>query len=64
MKTWDDYNSKYVIWARAPRVYPLPKFEGVPSFGARKFDSYEEFNRWKQELLLEIARGGGLRWTK
>lgn len=33
-------------------------------FEPQKFDSYEEFNRWKSELLVEIARRGGLKWTK
>ncbi len=64
MKTSDDYDSKYAIWARAPMVHPLPKFTGVPPFEPQKFASYEEFNRWKSELLVEIARLGGLKWTK
>jgi len=64
MKTCDDYEAKYAIWAGTPRVHPLPGFEGVPEFGARKFSSYEELNRWKRELLEEIARRGGLKWTR
>ena len=64
MKTLDDYDAKYTIWAKAPRVRPLPRFTGMPEFGAQKFSSYEELNRWKAELLEEIARRGGLRWTK
>jgi hypothetical protein len=64
MKTCDDYNAKYQIWAENPRVRPLPRFEGVPEFGVRRFSSYEELNRWKRELLEQIARSGGLRWTR
>ena len=64
MKTSDDYNSKYAIWARAPIVHPMPEFTGVPPFEPQKFDSYEDLNRWKSELLVEIARLGGLKWTR
>lgn len=62
MKYTDDYTAKLDIWAREQRVRPLPAFTGVPRFGARKFDSYAEFNAWKRELLLQIAAQGGLRW--
>jgi hypothetical protein len=64
MKRSDDYESKYAIWAAEPAVFPLPEYEGVPRFAPRRFGSYEGLNRWKRELLLEIARRGGLRWTR
>ena len=64
MKLSDDYKSKYALWARAAQVYALPRFEGIPLFKAKKFSSYDEFNRWKRELLKEIARRGGVTWTK
>jgi len=64
VKYTDDYLAKYKIWARNPRVFPLPKFSGLPPLKAKKFNSYEEYNTWKREYLLEIARQGGVKWTK
>jgi hypothetical protein len=64
VKSCDNYNSKYALWASSPVVHPLPRLVGVPAFKSRKFDSYEEFNQWKRELLKEIARNGGVTWTK
>jgi hypothetical protein len=63
VKRVDDYRAKYAMWASRPRVHRLPGFSGVPRFGVRRFDSYEELNAWKRELLCEIARRGGLTWT-
>jgi len=60
----DDYGAKFALWARRPEIFALPGFEGLPRFGTRRFSSYEELNRWKRELLAEIARRGGVRWTK
>jgi hypothetical protein len=28
----------------------------------QKFKTYEEYNAWKKEYLLEIARHGGVKW--
>jgi hypothetical protein len=64
VKFTDDYLAKYKIWAMHPRVHPLPRFTGLPPFKAKKFDSYEQFNEWKSEYLREIARQGGVKWTK
>jgi hypothetical protein len=64
MKRADDYQAKYSLWAANPEVRALPSFTGVPRFGVRRFRSYEEMNAWKRELLREIARRGGLTWTR
>ena len=63
MKTSDDYKAKLRLWALRPRVVALPRLEGLPRFGAKKFKSYDEMNAWKRELLKEIAAKGGCRWT-
>ena len=63
MKRTDDYEAKLAIWARNPRVVPLPKVTGLPRFGCKRFNSYEEMNAWKSEFLVEIARKGGVAWT-
>lgn len=64
MRRVDDYRAKYAIWASRPKVQRMPEFVGVPKFGARRFDTYDEMNDWKRELLREIARRGGLTWTR
>lgn len=64
VKKRDNYSAKIDLWIRTPKVYPLPEICGLPRFGARKFDSYKEFNVWKKELLGEIASSGGVRWKK
>jgi hypothetical protein len=45
-------------------VHPLPKVVGLPHFGHRKFDNYTDFNRWKKDLLDQIAAAEGVKWTK
>jgi hypothetical protein len=64
VKITDRYDAKIELWARHPRVYPQPKMKGLPHFGHRKFSSWEEFNAWKREFLREIARRGGVTWTR
>ena len=64
VKRTDDYAAKYELWAREGRVYPLPKVVGLPHFGSRKFSSHHEMNDWKRSLLDEVARRGGVRWTR
>ena len=56
MKISDDYRAKVRLWAQNPRVVPLPVMPPLPIFGAQRFRSHEEMNRWKRELLREIAR--------
>jgi len=51
-------------WAANPKVVGFPKPTGLPHFGAKRFKNYEEFNAWKETYLKEIARAGGLKWTK
>ena len=64
VKRTDDYSAKYELWAREGRVYALPKIAGLPRFGSRKFTSHREMNDWKRSLLDEVARLGGVRWTR
>lgn len=64
MKFTDDYTAKFTIWARENRVVSLPRITNLPKFKSRKFNSYEEFNAWKKDLLGQIARAGGVQWTK
>lgn len=64
MKTYDNYNSKLKIWASDNRIVSLPKAIGFPEFGCQRFSSGAEMNAWKKELLAEIARRGGVKWTK
>jgi hypothetical protein len=64
MKFTDNPHAKYAIWAKESKVHPLPKAVGLPFFGSKKFDSYEEFNAWKREYLDQIARNGGVTWTR
>jgi hypothetical protein len=63
MKISDDYSAKISLWIKNKKVYPLPRMEGIPVFKSKKFNSYEEMNQWKKELLEEIARRGGVKWT-
>ena len=64
MKYTDDYNAKFKIWVKEKKIHPLPKFAFPFKIKSQKFSSYEEFNRWKSELLLSIADAGGLRWKR
>lgn len=64
MVFYDDYNAKFKIWAENPKVVACPRPANLPEIEARRFDSYEEFNEWKAELLDRIASSGGLKWTK
>lgn len=63
MVYYDDYDAKFKIWARNPQVVACPKPSNLPDFKAQRFDSYAEFNEWKDQLLGRIARQGGLKWT-
>jgi len=64
MKIANDYKAKVKIWASESRVTALPKAVGFPDFGCRRFASGDEMNAWKKEMPAEIARRGGLQWTK
>jgi hypothetical protein len=63
MQSIDRHDAKIEMWARYPRVCRQPKMVGVPRFGHRKFSSWEDFNAWKRELLVQIATQGGVQWT-
>jgi hypothetical protein len=57
MKATDDYQAKIRFWASNPRVEPLPPVaRPLPRFRAQRFSSHLEMNRWKQALLIEVAR--------
>lgn len=60
----DDYNAKLKLWVKHPVLMPLLKASNLPHFGHKRFDSYEELNAWKKEYRAEIARNGGVKWTK
>ena len=64
MKRTDDYKAKLKMWAAEGRVVACPKAVGLPRFGSRRFSSGAEMNAWKKEFLAEIARNGGVQWTK
>lgn len=56
MKITDDYRAKIRLWAEHQRVVALPVGPPLPKFSAQRFRSHQEMNRWKHELLLELAR--------
>jgi hypothetical protein len=58
MKATDDYQAKIRFWAADQKVIPLPDGPKVPKFAPQKFSSHEEMNRWKEALLLQMARDG------
>ena len=64
VKYTDDYEAKIRIWARESKVYPLPPVKKLPRIRSRKFNSYEEFNRWKTDLLKKCAASEETEWTK
>lgn len=55
MKRTDDIHAKYELWARQPRVQPLPYAVRIPGLTHITFQSYEAMNRWKQEQRLRLA---------
>jgi hypothetical protein len=52
----DDYRANLELWARHPRVTPLPPGPVLPPFPAQKFSSHQEFYRWKKARILNLAR--------
>ena len=64
MKLSDRPEAKLEHWASHPRPVRLPRIANLPRFTSQKFDSYEAFNAWKQELIRTLIRSGGARWTR
>jgi hypothetical protein len=64
VKITDEPDAKIKLWARNPRVVRTPRIANLPRFGVRRFNSYADFNKWKQDLLLELVRQGGAKWTR
>jgi hypothetical protein len=64
MKISDAYNAKFKIWAAHPKVHPLPRIIFPFKIPSQKFSSYEDFNKWKSELIAKIAKHGGIKWKK
>ena len=60
----DNYNAKYELWVKSRKVISDRKTELPFKFGHKVFSSYEEFNKWKRNILLEIAEYGGVQWKK
>lgn len=56
MKITDDYQAKYRLWAKEVQVVPLPVGPRIPGFKSRRFTSHAEMNRWKESVVLELAR--------
>lgn len=54
-KITDDYRAKIRMWAANPQVIPPLPLPKLPKFSRQKFNSYEEMNEWKRQLLLRVA---------
>ena len=63
MKQSDNYNAKFDLWAANPKVHGIPRIE-LPPFRSKKFNSYDEMNTWKRELLEKLAQNPDPQWTK
>jgi hypothetical protein len=64
VKITDDYKAKLTLWAKAGKVYRMPRIANLPAFGHGRFNSCEELAAWKRSPVEELARQGGARWTK
>lgn len=64
VKLTDQRDAKIRLWAQARAVQRVPRIANLPHFGHRKFNSYVEFNAWKQALLDELIAKGGAHWTR
>ncbi len=56
MKICDDYKAKLDFWVRAGQVPPLPYGVRIPGLTVKRFNSYAEFNAWKKEQILKLAK--------
>jgi len=56
VKTTDDYQAKLKLWAAKPTVAALPRGPRLPRFSPKRFATHAEMNRWKEALLLQMAR--------
>jgi hypothetical protein len=56
MKFSDDYDAKFKIWAQDPKPQLAVATAKLPKFSPQRFNSYEEFNRWKDDLIRQMAR--------
>ena len=60
MKVTGDYKAKIRLWAANPQVEPLPStLPALLRFRVQRFSSHVEMNRWKQALLVKLARFHG-----
>ena len=55
MKITGDYKAKTRLWAEHLKVVAPPPGPRLPRFGSKRFRTHAEMNRWKAELLREIA---------
>ncbi len=55
MKTTDNYQAKYRLWAENVRVVPEGEPLKLTHFRSRKFSSHAEMNIWKQSVLQQLA---------
>jgi hypothetical protein len=59
MKLSDEEKAKIDVWTGDPKPQPeIPTqpFPYLPHMFPRRFNSYEDFNKWKEELQKEVAR--------
>ncbi len=52
----DDYAGKVRLWVQNPIVVPHAQGPKLPPFSVKRFSSYEEMNRWKENRIREAAR--------
>ena len=64
MKEKDNYNAEFKILVANPKVEPRPQIIFPFKIPSQKFSSYEDFNRWKSELIAKIAKHGGGKWKR
>ena len=56
MKITDDHRAKIRLWVLNLTVAPAPRPPVLPKFSPQRFSNHEEMNRWKKELLRQLAR--------
>jgi hypothetical protein len=61
VKTVDDYNAKYRLWAANPIVVPAAKAVKLPDFKSRRFASHAELNVWKSSVLRRLAEAAPIK---
>ena len=55
MKSADDYNAKYRLWAAKTTVVAAGAAVKLPDFKSRRFASHAELNVWKASVLRQLV---------